>query len=107
MTTARVLLSAVSTVTCPGPSHSTLATTVPFRSNSYLIVTPSLPLALPLDSSPIRRWAVIRTRGRKNPSRGEGRLARGSVGLSPARAYAISTRLLRPVTALVDMVWSV
>src|SRR5256885_16749616 len=54
-----------------------------------------------------RRSAFIRTLGRKNPSRGEGRLARGSVGLSPARAYAISTRLLRPVTAMVDMVQSV
>jgi hypothetical protein len=30
-----------------------------------------------------------------------------SVGLSPARAYVISTRSLRPVTAVVDMVQSV
>src|SRR4029453_9533917 len=89
--TERVDGSAVSTVTWPGPSQSTLATTVPSRSNSYRMV-----VSLSPDPLPGVHVAFAWRGGNKNPPGSEGSSGASTGLCGPGRAYVISTRSLRP-----------
>ena len=73
----------------------------------------SFELVAHLGGSPLCRGSPVWSRpgaacgDTKNPPAGGGHLARGSAGPRAPRAYAISTRTLRPVTAAFDMVTTV